>query len=177
MNKDKINLDKEIAIEGKSSVENLWVISLQKEKFSRKLYGPLKNDLGFVIVDEIIRYEGRFGNTSLSFEAKHSIFLPKFYFEKICLIRYQELVLHNGLKERNPRFPKQDILFDKLFEHAQRVKYMKDVLATILLTDLIYHIHEILPLQLLRSLRWIIQASYMFKTYTTVVKLTNYGCF
>ena len=71
-----------------------------------------------------------------------------------------ERCLRNDLKEtlnkiRNTRFPKQEITFEKLLERAQSVKY-KNVFTTILLTNLIYHLHEFLPLQLLHLRQWMI---------------------
>lgn len=53
----------------------------------------------FIIVDGIIWVKGGLGHTSLFFETKHPIFLPKFYFGKLCVIHYHELCLHNRLKK------------------------------------------------------------------------------
>ena len=68
-------------------------------------------------------------------------------------------------------------IFDKLFELAQNVKHMKDVLTTILLTNLIYHLHEFLPINVLRLRQRIMQAPYILVTYTQVVELTKHGYF
>ena len=54
---------------------------------------------------------------------------------------------------------------------------MKDVLTTILLTNLIYHLHEFLPINVLRLRQRIMQAPYILVTYTQVVELTKHGYF
>ena len=111
------------------------------------------------------------GNTSLSFEIKHPIF-----YQNVIL---QNVAPHNSLKETLNEvrtkylFPKQEIfLFDKLFERAQSVKYTKDVLETILLTNLIYHLQELLPIR-----QRIRQDLYMCVTTAKVVELTEHGYF
>ena len=110
------------------------------------------------------------GNTSLSFEIKHPIFCQN--------VILQNVAPHNSSKETLNEvrtkylFPKQEVLFDKLFERAQSVKYMKDVLATILLTNLIYHLQELLPIR-----QRIRQDLYMCVTTAKVVELTEHGYF
>ena len=78
--------------------------------------------------------------------------------------------------EKNSGFQKQEISLDKLSELAQNVKYMKDVLTALLLSNQIYHLHEFLAILVLWFCQWIMQAPYMLVTYTEVVKLT-YGFF
>ena len=70
LNKERINLGKQITTEEKSFAEGLWIIYEQTDIFSSKQYEQLKSDLGF-IVDRIVRCKERFGNTFLSFETKH----------------------------------------------------------------------------------------------------------
>ena len=66
---------------------------------SSKQYEQLPKDLCFIIVDGSIRQERCLGNTSLSFETRNCMFLPKCYFAKMSVIRYHKLFFHNGLKE------------------------------------------------------------------------------
>ena len=54
---------------------------------------------------------------------------------------------------------------------------MKGVLSIILLTNLIYRLHEFLRIHLLHFRQWIMQAPYMFATYVKVVELTEHGYF
>ena len=79
--------------------------------------------------------------------------------------------------EKNSGFQKQEILLDKLSELTQNVKYMKDVLTTLLLSNQIYHIHEFLAILVLWFCQRIMQALYLLITYREVVKLTKYGFF
>ena len=79
--------------------------------------------------------------------------------------------------EQNSGFPKHEILFDKLSELAENVKYMKDVLTTILLTNQIYHLHEFLPVLVLWFCQRIMWVPYMLATYTQVVELKKHGFF
>lgn len=72
---------------------------MQKDTFSINQYEQLKNDFGFIIAYEIIRFKGNLGNTSLPFKTKHPTFSSRYGFAKMCVIRYHELVFHNGLKE------------------------------------------------------------------------------
>ena len=79
--------------------------------------------------------------------------------------------------EKNSGFQREEILLDKLSELAQNVKYMKDVLTTLLLSNQIYHLQEFLAILVLWFSQRIMQAPYMLVTYTQVVKLTKYVFF
>ena len=118
----------------------------------------------------MIRCKGQFGSTCLSLETKHPISLPKCYFEKLSVIRYHELAFHKVLEENLNKtgFPKQKILFDKLSVLVQNINYMKDVLKTILITNLIHHLYEFLPIHVSRLRQRIMQAPYKLVIYGNI---------
>ena len=55
----------------KNHFQNVCVDYVQKNNFSRKQYEKLKNDMGFIIVDKIIRCTARMQNISLSLGTDH----------------------------------------------------------------------------------------------------------
>ena len=51
--------------------------------FTDKQYEQLKHDLEFIVIHCVIRRKGRLGNRLLSFNTKHPVFIPKYYFAKL----------------------------------------------------------------------------------------------
>ena len=99
LKKETLNLNKTVSVSEINFAENLWIINIQKNLFDDKQYEQLKNDLGFIVVDKIIRCKGRIGNSTLSYNSKYPIFIPKCDFGKLLVIHFHEIVLHNGFKE------------------------------------------------------------------------------
>ena len=97
--KTNTNLSKFITKQESVLAEHLWRMHIQKDVFTDRQYEQLKHDLGFIVIDGVIRCKGRLGNSSLSFNTKHPLFLPKCYFTKLVTLYYHQIVLHNGAKE------------------------------------------------------------------------------
>ena len=97
--KDKLNLSTYIYAEERIKAERLWILFLQFDIYHNKQYQQLKKDLGFVIIDNIIRCKGRLGNSKLSYDRKFPIFLPKGHFTELLVSYYHNKVLHNGVKD------------------------------------------------------------------------------
>ena len=74
--KTNTNLSTFITKHERNLAEHLWLIYVQKDVFTDKQHKQLKLDLGFIVIDGVIRYKGRMGNNLLSFNTKHPIFLP-----------------------------------------------------------------------------------------------------
>ena len=79
--------------------EHLWLIYIQENACADKHYEQLKHDLGFIVIDGVIRCKERLGNSLFSFNTEHPIFLPKFYFTKLVKLYYHQIILDNGVKE------------------------------------------------------------------------------
>ena len=78
--KSNTNLQTVITKHERDLAEPLWFIYVQKDVFTDKQFEQLKH-------------------SSLSFNTKHAIFLPKYYFIKIVTLYYHQKVLHNGVKQ------------------------------------------------------------------------------
>ena len=96
--KTNTNLSTFITKHERDLAEHLWLIYIEKDVFTDKQYEQLKHDLGFIVIDSVIRCKGRLGNSSLSFNTKHPTFLPKCYFTKLVTLYCNQIVLHNVME-------------------------------------------------------------------------------
>ena len=77
------------------------LIQQTQTSFKQSRLDELKEQLGtFVDIDGIIRCKGRLSKSSLDYEAKYPILLPReSYFTKLLILQCHEDVMHNGVKE------------------------------------------------------------------------------
>ena len=146
--KTNANLSTFITKHERDLAEHLWLIHIQKEVYTDKQYEQLKHDLGFIVIVGVIRCKGRLSNSSLSFNTKHPIFLPKCYFTKLVTLYDHQKVLHNGatetLNEVKKQFgsQKQETLFSKQLEVVQLARSTTLVLINIQSTKQTYQTRE-----------------------------------
>ena len=146
--------------------EHLWIIYIQKDVFTDKQYGKLKHDFEFTVIDGVVRCKERLGNSSLSFNTKHSIFLPKCCFTKLVTI-YHQVVLRNGVK---------GALNERRTKCCSTCKnYDVHSLVSIPSTKHIYQIRECPVNHLLHQHLLIIQDPWTYKIYTKEVTHTKLG--
>ena len=90
----------ELSTEEIKEAENILIQQTQTS-FKQSRLDELKEQLGnFVDIDGIIRCKGRLSKSSLDYEAKYPILLPReSHFTKLFILQCHEDVMHNGIKE------------------------------------------------------------------------------
>ena len=81
--------------------ENMWIKHVQQEILNSDKYSQMKSSLGlYQDEDGILRCQGRIGLSSLPYDTRFPILLPRgHHFTKLVILKCHDQVMHNGVAE------------------------------------------------------------------------------